>query len=98
MNEEIDAINQVLPNADAGYYEYDDHDEVDIVGEKAQTIQDWIESLLERIIDYKAEHRRLLDEDVAPTLQCFLPQDIVMNSVLSFLNLPPNAFEVGDLT
>ncbi len=103
MNKEIDSINQVLPNVYAGYYEYDENDdyddvEVDIEGEKAQTILVWIGSLLEKILDYKAEHRRLLDENVAPILQRFVPQDIVMNSILPFLELPSNSFEVGDLT
>jgi len=96
MNEEIDSINQTLPNADAGYYENGDNYEVDIQGEKAIAIWTWIESLLEKIIDYKEEHRRLMEEDIAPTLQRFLPQDIVMNNVLSFLELPSYTFEVGD--
>ncbi len=89
MNEEIDSINQILPNADAGQYEYGGDDE----GEKAAAIRTWIRSLLGKIVHYKAEHRRLLDEDVAPTLQRFVPQDTVMNSILPFLDLPPHSFE-----
>ncbi len=87
MYEEIDAINQTLPTADAGEAWNED------VGEKAAAIRDWIRSVLSKISEYKAEHRRLLEEDVAPTLQCALPQDIVRNSVLPFLELPSNSFE-----
>ncbi len=67
-------------------------------GDKSVAIRRWIRSVLRKIMHYKAEHRRLLDEDVAPTLQGVLPQDIVMNSVLPFLNLPPYTFEVLDRT
>ena len=91
MHDEIDTINQILLNADAGYYYLVDEEERE--GEKAQAIRRWIRSVLRKIMHYKAEHRRLLDEDVAPTLQRFLPQDIVMNSVLPFLDLPPHSFE-----
>mmetsp|Transcript_10015 Transcript_10015/g.15172 ORF Transcript_10015/g.15172 Transcript_10015/m.15172 type:complete len:91 (+) Transcript_10015:1-273(+) len=89
MNEEIDSINQILPNADAGQFEYGG----DAEGEKAVAIRTWIRSLLGKIVHYKAEHSRLLDEDVAPTLQRFVPQDTVMNSILPFLNLPSYSFE-----
>ncbi len=92
MNEEIDLINQILSNVDVGHYEYGG----DVEGEKAAAIRTWIRSLLGKIMDYKAEHRRVLDEDVAPLLQRFLPQDIVMNNVLTFLDLPSHTFEVGD--
>ena len=100
MYEEIDSINQVLPNARAGYY-IDDDDEDD--GEKAQAIRRWIRAVLRKFIQYKAEHQRLLDEEVAPTLQHALPHDIAVNSVLPFLELPPHTlegenhgFELGD--
>jgi len=78
MNEEIDSIK------DWGV----------VGGDKAVAIRRWIRSVLRKIMHYKAEHRRLLDEDVAPTLQGVLPQDIVMNSIFPFLNLPPYTFEV----
>jgi len=90
MNEEIYSINQILPTACAGYY---DEEEEDVEGEKVVAIRTWISSLLGKIIYYKAEHRRLLDEDIAPTLQRFVPQDIVMNNVLSFIELPSHSFE-----
>ena len=88
---EIDSINQILPAADAGYYYYDEEEEENIEGEKAVVIRAWIRSVLGKIVHYKGEHRRLLDEGVVPTLQRFLPQDFVMNSVLPFLELPSNA-------
>ena len=71
-------------------YDYDD------VGGKARAIRTWIRSVLGKIIHYKAEHQRLLDGDVATTLQPVLPQDIVMNNVLPFLKLPSYTFEVED--
>ncbi len=94
MNEEIDSISQTLPTADAGYYDHEEDDgETDVAGEKAIAIRTWIRSLVGKILHHKAEHRRLLDEDVVPTLQRFVPQDIVMNDVLPFLDLPSYTFE-----
>ena len=58
MNEEIDFINQILPDARAGYYNGND----DYVGEKAWEIRAWIRSVLQKIFHYKAEHQRLLNE------------------------------------
>ena len=45
---------------------------------------------------YKAEHRLLLNV-AASTLQLTLPNDIVMNSVVPFLELPEHTFEGEDL-
>jgi len=92
MHEEIVSINQILSTTPdgSGWNEYD----YDDVGGKARAIRTWITSVLRKILHYKAEHRRLLDEDVATTLQLVLPQDIVMNSVLPFLELPSYTFEV----
>ncbi len=82
MNEEIDPIK------DWG-----------VVGvDKAMAIRRWIRSVLGKITEYITEHRRLLDEDVVPTLKHVLPQDIVMNNIFPFLNLPPYTFEVLDRT
>jgi len=50
MNQEIDRINQVLPNTH--------------VDEKTAVIQEWIESVINRMEHYKAEHNRLLMEDM----------------------------------
>eukprot|EP00577_Skeletonema_sp_RCC1716_P020819 CAMPEP_0113375426 /NCGR_PEP_ID=MMETSP0013_2-20120614/2099_1 /TAXON_ID=2843 ORGANISM="Skeletonema costatum, Strain 1716" /NCGR_SAMPLE_ID=MMETSP0013_2 /ASSEMBLY_ACC=CAM_ASM_000158 /LENGTH=300 /DNA_ID=CAMNT_0000257459 /DNA_START=9 /DNA_END=911 /DNA_ORIENTATION=- /assembly_acc=CAM_ASM_000158 len=89
MNEEINAINQILPTAPAGSRDYDE-------GGKARAIRTWIRSVLRKIIHYQADHQRLLDEEVATTLQLVLPQDIMMNNVLPFVELPSYTFEVED--
>eukprot|EP00984_Skeletonema_dohrnii_P026925 scaffold16330_cov88-Skeletonema_dohrnii-CCMP3373.AAC.3 len=93
MNEEIDSINQILPTApgegwNEGRYCQD--------GENIRAIRTWIRSVLRKIIHYKTEHQRLLDEEAATALQLVLPQDIVMNNVLPFLELPSYTFEVGE--
>ena len=85
MNEEIDSINQILLNTPAGNGYWDP-------GGKAEMIGGWIGSVLYKIVRYKAEHRRVLDE-AATTLQFALPRDILMNNVLSFLALPAYTFE-----
>ena len=94
MREEIDSIQEILPDTPTGGEQRGDE------GEIAQEIRRWIRSVLEKITRYQAKHRRLLDEDVATILQCELPvafsQDIVMNNVHSFLELPPYTFEVED--
>eukprot|EP00984_Skeletonema_dohrnii_P009408 scaffold3606_cov76-Skeletonema_dohrnii-CCMP3373.AAC.1 len=79
MKDKIDSINQSLPTASAG----DDSDE----GGKARAIQRWIASVLGKIIQYKAQHRSYLNE-AATALQSYLPNDIVCNNILSFLELP----------
>ncbi len=83
MNEETGAINQILPSADPGGYSDDlfDYDG----GEKAQTIRRWVRSVLRKIIHYKVEHQRIVDEKIAPTLHHFLPREVVMNNVLPLL-------------
>ena len=92
MNEEIDSINRVLPDAlaEEGWEDDGVHDYV----EKAREIRRWIRSVLRKITHYQAEHRRVLDE-AAISLQLALPEDTFMNNVLSFLELPPHTFE-GD--
>ena len=58
VNKEIGSINQILPNARAGYWdEWNDDD-----GEKAIEIRRWIRSVLGKIDHYKAEHQRVLNE------------------------------------
>ena len=79
MNEEINSINEILPNTPAG----DDFN----VGEKAQVMRMWIRAVLHKIIHYKAEHQRYLNE-AASALQLALPQDIVIKNVRPFLELP----------
>ena len=87
MNEEIDSINQILPFTTAGDSLYD--------GEKDQAIRTWIRSVLRKIIRYKAEHRRYVNE-AAATLHSSLPNDIVLKNVVPFLELPSHTFEGGE--
>ncbi len=97
MNQEIDAINQILPSTDSGDgWEIDDGDIFHLeAGENALAIQTWIRSALRKIVHYKAEHRRMLDE-AATALHCALPRDIIVNNVLSFLALPLHTFDGED--
>ena len=92
MNEEIDSINHILPNARAGYwadnFEGDD-------GEKAQVIRTWIRSVLRKIIHYQAEHQHVLNV-ATTTLKLALPHDIVNRSILPFLELPSHTFELAE--
>jgi len=93
MNEEIDSINQILPHADGeGWF----GTTYCVEGENTRAIRTWIRSVLRKIIHYKTEHQRLLDEEAGTALQLVLPQDIVMNNVLPFLRLPAYTFEVGE--
>eukprot|EP00985_Skeletonema_marinoi_P005823 scaffold2525_cov161-Skeletonema_marinoi.AAC.3 len=89
MDVEIGAINQSrLPTTPAGGRGDDDE------GEKAQTVQLWIKSVLGKIIYYKAKHRSILNE-AATTLQSFLPNDIVLNNILpfTFREMPSYTFQ-----
>ncbi len=88
IKQEIDSINRILPTALPGYYNHDfDYD----YGEKVLSIRTWIGLVLRKIIHYKGEHQRLLNE-AANTLQPVLPRDIVTNNILSFLALPSHTF------
>eukprot|EP00984_Skeletonema_dohrnii_P011009 scaffold4356_cov82-Skeletonema_dohrnii-CCMP3373.AAC.5 len=90
MNREILSIDQILSTTPAGSCpDFDD------VGGKAMAIRIWISSVLRKIIHYKAEHQSFLNE-AASTLRHVLPQDIMVNNVLPFLELPSYMFEVGD--
>ncbi len=93
ISAEIDSINQILPNLDAGGWDDDLYDNVP--GEQARAIRMWIRSVLRKIVHYQAEHRRVLDK-AAAILQCVLPQDIMTNNVLPFLDLPPQTFGGDD--
>ena len=84
MNDEITAINRILPNTPSGNNFN--------AGGKAHVIRAWIRSVLHKIIEYKAEHRRYLNE-AATTLQQALPNDIVLKNVLPFLELPSHTFD-----
>ena len=88
MKDKLGVINRSLPTARAGN-SYNDE------GEKAQTVQLWISSVLSTIVRYKAQHRSLLNE-AATALQLALPNDIVLENVLPFLKLPSYTFEGED--
>ena len=87
MNEEIDSISRVLPNTRTGSW--------NDPGGKAQEIRTWIRSVLRKIINYKAEHQRVLSE-AATALHSALPNDIVIKNVLPFLELPSHTFQGED--
>eukprot|EP00574_Skeletonema_japonicum_P014714 CAMPEP_0201717370 /NCGR_PEP_ID=MMETSP0593-20130828/3109_1 /ASSEMBLY_ACC=CAM_ASM_000672 /TAXON_ID=267983 /ORGANISM="Skeletonema japonicum, Strain CCMP2506" /LENGTH=322 /DNA_ID=CAMNT_0048207401 /DNA_START=63 /DNA_END=1031 /DNA_ORIENTATION=+ len=97
MNEEIDSIHQSLTNAHAGGWHCNDFDDYYTleVGDKEHAIRRWIKSVLDKMIYYKAEHQLVLDV-AATALELALHRDIVMNNVLSFLELPPHRFGVED--
>ena len=79
MNEEIDAINQILLNTPADWF--------DEPGGKTQAIRTWIGSVLRKFVHYKGQHRRYLNEAIA-ALQPALPNDILFKNVLPFVELP----------
>ena len=86
LNNEIGKISQILDTTPAGnFYLFE-------AGEKTQAIQTWIRSILRKIIDYKAEHRRYLNV-AAATLQPALPNDIVLKNVFPFIQLPSFRFQ-----
>ena len=81
LSEEMDSINQILPNASAGKWNCDSKSLES--GEKAQAIRRWIKSVHGKIDHYKAKHQQLMDV-AATTLQLDLPQDVVMNNIFPF--------------
>ena len=83
MNEEIYAINQILPNTPAGGWDWI-NDELD-PGKKAQAIRTWLRKVLHKYIYYKAEHRRYVNEAAATLLRQDLPRDVVLKNILPFL-------------
>ena len=87
INGEIDLIRQILPNTSDG-------DWTD-VGGKAREIRRWITSVLRKIIHYTSEHRSILNE-AAATLLSSLPNDIVSENVLPFLELPSDTSFEGE--
>ena len=88
MNEKINSINRILPETPAG-----DVDDEFAISLKARAIERWIKSLLGKLLHYKAEHQRLLGE-TETTLQLALPQEIVRNNIIPFLELPPHELAV----
>ena len=86
MNEEIDTISRILPDTHPG----NDND----VG-KVQAIQTWIRSVLRKYTHYKAEHRRYVNE-AAAALELVLPNDVMLENVLPFLELPSDTCAADD--
>ena len=60
MNREINSINQILPDAYAGYYDAEEEEWIGV--EKTREIRTWIRSVIDKMNHYKAEHQRLLNE------------------------------------
>ena len=85
LNEEIDSINHILPNADAG-------DEDNRVGDKTRTVRVWIGRVLQKIIHYKVEHYRILSLGAAALAEV-APNEVVISNMLSWLQLPDYEFE-----
>ena len=88
MNEEIDAICQILRNTRAGDFRE--------VGGKALAIRGWITPVLRKYDKYKSKHCRYLNV-AAAALQQALPNDILMKNILPFVELPSDAFDGEDL-
>ena len=87
MNKGIDLISRILPYATAGTSRQAER--------KSEAIRTWTRSVLSKYNRYKAEHRRYVN-DAATTLQRALPNDIVLKSVLPFVELPSDTFGGGD--
>eukprot|EP00985_Skeletonema_marinoi_P010662 scaffold4995_cov80-Skeletonema_marinoi.AAC.2 len=81
VNETIDSINQILST-----HNY----------EIAAAIRGWIRSVLRKIVHYKTQHRLFLNEAARTLELASLPSDIVMKSVLPFLELPSHTFDGED--
>ena len=90
LSEEIDSINQILPNASAGKWDCDSNSLES--GEKAQAIRRWIKSVHGKIDHYKARHQQVMDV-AAATLQLDLPHDIVRSNIFPFLALPSHILD-----
>jgi hypothetical protein len=86
MNETVNSIDKLLIIERA--LGSDDNDD----GDLARVIRRWISRTLAKIIRYKAKHQRIIGE-AASILQLALPHDIVVVSILPFLELPSYAFE-----
>ena len=89
IRNEIDSINQILPNADltARYSES---------GGKTEAIRKWISRVLDKIISYKAQHRRLTNEAATVLLDVLSNDMLVTKNVLPFLALPSYTFDGED--
>ena len=95
VNRRVQSINDELPFLSAGERLDEESNDENDGGDKAMHISIWIAAVLITIIDYKKEHRDLLNSATA-ILQSVLPNDIVMNNVIPFLNLPLYKFDGED--
>ena len=91
MNARIEVIIGILQSSCSGDWFDEDSDEID-EGDIAMNIRIWILMVLTGIIEYKAKHRALLNSATA-ILQTILPNDVVMNNVIPFLDLPLYKFD-----
>ena len=89
MRDEIDSINQTLPDAYGGSEE-----DLEETGVKTQMINEWSSNVMQKFCRYMKNHNELLRE-VAALLQLALPADIVKRNILSFLDLPVFSFDGG---
>ena len=94
--EEMNSLNQILRRAQPGIcWSLGPHAR-DEEGEKAEVVQGGIRIILGKIRHYKDQHLKLVGEATS-RLQSVLPNDIVMNSVAPFLELPSHRiFEEED--
>ena len=91
LTKKIDFMNQRLPDLTGGRV-HDTYLNPRSYGEKESEIQEWIESVLGGVIDYKVRHRRLVNEAALILQQLAFPNDIVMRNVLPYLELPDYLF------
>ena len=75
---EIDSINRILPTYFSSRLR---------CSRKARAIRTWVRSVLKKVMHYQKEHQLIVGE-AGLTLKSALPQEIVMNHVLPFLELP----------
>ena len=93
MNDLISSINGMVQNASVGRGWVGSESQRS--GEKTRVIREWISSVLSKIIHYKAQHRRLVNE-AATVLSDILPNDILTNNILPFISLPSHTFDGED--
>ena len=92
MNIKIDSIAQILPNTFSGTRTLGVRG---VDGKKGEVIQEWMTSVLRKVIYYKAEHNRSL-KVAAAAFQPFVPNDIVTKNIIPFLELPSHKFQEED--
>ena len=63
-------------------------------GRAGMALREWLPEMSQKMTHYTKEHRRLLQEATC-TFEDYLPSDIVMKSVLPFLELPKRTIDEG---